>query len=127
MSVISASALGPLVSCPRCCDVPSVPWRFKGCFHARATSWGAALVRGSVRCSARSRMPFTRSSNLPEGGVIALKVCLAWYREGCVLRMVASWLRVNTWRRRCWDRVGVTHAGLHEGIERVVIAVVSAG
>ena len=41
--------------------------------------------------------------------------------------MVASWLLVDAWCRQCWDRVGVTHAGLHEGIERVVVAVVSAG
>ena len=41
--------------------------------------------------------------------------------------MVASRLRVDVWRRRCWDRVEVTHAGLHEGLERVVVAVVSAG
>ena len=31
--------------------------------------------------------------------------------------MVPSWLRVDAWRRRCWDRVGVTLAGLHEGIQ----------
>ena len=41
--------------------------------------------------------------------------------------MVASWLRVDAWRRRRSDRVGVTLAGLDEGIERVVVAVVSAG
>ena len=72
-------------------------------------------------------MPLTRSGNLPQGDVIALEVCLAWYREGCVLRMVASSLWVDAWRRWCWDRVEVTHAGLYEGIERVVVAVVSAG
>ena len=72
-------------------------------------------------------MPFTRSSNLPQGGVIALEVCLAWYPEGCVLRMVASWLQLDAWRRRCWGRVGVPHAGFHEAIKRVVVAVVSAG
>ena len=60
------------------------------CFHARATSWGAALIRGLVRCSAPDRMPFTRSGNVPgapQGGVIALEVCLrgvssAWSRRG---------------------------------------------
>ena len=96
----------------------------------RASSSGAALVHGPVRCSACGRMPFTGTGNLPgvpQGGVIALEVRLAWYREGCVLRMVASLLRVDAWRRRHWDRVGVTHAGFHEGIERVVLAVVSAG
>ena len=40
--------------------------------------------------------------------------------------MIASWLGVDAWRRRCWDRVEVTVAGLHEGIGRVVVAVVSA-
>ena len=94
----------------------------------RAISWGAALVRGLVRGSTCGRMPFSCSGSLPgapQGGVIALEVCLAWYREGCVLRMVASWLRADAWRRRRWVRMGVTHAGLHEGIERVVVAVVS--
>ena len=98
-----------------------------GRFNARATSWGAALVCLPVCCSARGRMPSTRSGNLPQGGIVALEVFLAWYPEGCVLRMVASGLRVDAWRRRCWDCVGVNHAGLHEGIERVVVAVVTAG
>ena len=50
------------------------------CMVARATSWGAALVRGLVRCSARGRVPVTGSSSMPDvlqGGVIALEVCLA--------------------------------------------------
>ena len=98
-----------------------------GRFHARAMSWGAALVRGPVRRSARGRIPLTRNDNLLQGGVIVLEVCLAWYREGCALRKVASWIQVDVWRRQCRDRVGVTHARLHEGIERVVVAVVSAG
>ena len=72
-------------------------------------------------------MPLTRSGNLPQGGVIALEVCLALCREGCVLCMAASWLRVDVWRRQCWDCVGVTLAGLHEGIEGDVVAVVFAG
>ena len=63
---------------------------------------------------------------VPQGSVISLEVCLSWHREGCVLRMVASLLRADALCRRRWDRVGVTHAGLHEGIERVFIAVVSA-
>ena len=29
--VISAPALGPVASCPGCCDVPFVAWRFGGC------------------------------------------------------------------------------------------------
>ena len=48
-----------------------------GRFHARAISWGAPLVRGPVRRAARGRMPLTRRGNLPQGGVIALEVCLA--------------------------------------------------
>ena len=48
-----------------------------GRFHARALSWGAALVRGPFRRAARGRMPLTRSGNLPQGGIIALEVCLA--------------------------------------------------
>ena len=44
-----------------------------GRFHARTLSW----VRGPVRRAARGRMPLTRSGNLPQGGVIALEVCLA--------------------------------------------------
>ena len=48
--------------------------------HARPASLGAALVRGLVRCSARGRVPITRSGSMlsvPQGGVIALEVCLA--------------------------------------------------
>ena len=45
-----------------------------GRLHALTLSWGAALVRGPVRRAARGRMPLTRSSNLPQGGVIALEV-----------------------------------------------------
>ena len=48
-----------------------------GRFLARTLSRGAALVRGPVRCATRGRMPFTRSGNMPEGGVIALEVCLS--------------------------------------------------
>ena len=48
-----------------------------GRFHARPLSWGATLVRGPVRRAARGRMPLNRSGNLPQGGVIALEVCLA--------------------------------------------------
>ena len=61
------------------------PWRrakrlasgVGGRFHARTFSWGAALIRGPVRRAARGRMPPTRSRNLPQGGVIALEVCLS--------------------------------------------------
>ena len=48
-----------------------------GRFHARTLSWGAALVRGPVRRAARGRLPLTLSGTLPEGGVIALEVCLS--------------------------------------------------
>ena len=47
-----------------------------GRFHARTLSWGALLVRGPVRRAARGRLPLTLSGNLPQGGVIALEVCL---------------------------------------------------
>ena len=100
-------------------------------FHARPASWGAASVRGLVRWSTRGRVPVTRGGSMlgaPERGVIALEVCMAWHREECALCMVASLLWADAW---CgvvrWDRVGVTHAGLHEGIERVFVAVVFAG
>ena len=48
-----------------------------GRFHARALSWGAALVRGPVRRAARGRLPLTRSGNLPQNALIALEVCLS--------------------------------------------------
>ena len=48
-----------------------------GRFHARTLSWGAALIRGPVCRAARGRLPRTRSGNLPQGGVIALEVCLS--------------------------------------------------
>ena len=48
-----------------------------GRFHARTLCWGAALVRGPVRRAARGRLPVIRSGNLPQGGVIALEVCLS--------------------------------------------------
>ena len=41
--------------------------------------------------------------------------------------MVASWLRMAARCSRCWVPVGVTPAGLHDGIERVFIAVLPAG
>ena len=48
-----------------------------GRFHARTLSWGAALVRGPVCRAASGRLFLTRSGNLPQGGVIALEVCLS--------------------------------------------------
>ena len=48
-----------------------------GRFHARTLFWGSALVHGPVRRAARGRLPLTRSGNLPQGGVIALEVCLS--------------------------------------------------
>ena len=99
-------------------------------FHARPASWGTALVRGLVCCSARGRGPVTRGGSMlsvPQGDVVALEVCLARHCEGPFLCMVASWLWAHARARRRWDRVKVTHAGLHEGIERVFVAVVSAG
>ena len=41
--------------------------------------------------------------------------------------MVVSWLWVDAWRRPCRNRVGVMLAGLGEGIERVIVAVVTSG
>ena len=98
-----------------------------GRFQVRALSWGVALARSPVRHAARGCLPLARSGNLPQGGVIALEVCFLWCREGCIFRLVVSRFRVDAWRLRCWDRLGVTPAGLHEGIEGVVVAVVSAG
>ena len=98
--------------------------------HARPASWGASLAWGLVRCPARDRGPVIRGQcmlSLPQGGVIALKVCLAWHREGCAFCIDAAWLRADTRGRRRWDRGGVTHAGLYEGIEGVFVAVVSTG
>ena len=51
--------------------------RVGGRFLARTLSWGAALVRSPVRRAARGRLPLIRSGNLPQGGVIALEVCLS--------------------------------------------------
>ena len=48
-----------------------------GRFHACTLSWGAAPVPGPVRCAARGRLFLTRSGNSPQGGVIALEVCLS--------------------------------------------------
>ena len=48
-----------------------------GRFHAHTLSSNAALVHGLVRGAARGRMPLTRSGNLPQGGVIAVELCLA--------------------------------------------------
>ena len=48
--------------------------------HSRPASWGAALVRGLVRCPACGRGPVICGGSmlsLPHGGVIALEVCLA--------------------------------------------------
>ena len=47
--------------------------------YARPASWGAALIWGLLRCSARGRGPIIRGGSmlsLPQGGVIALEVCL---------------------------------------------------
>ena len=98
-----------------------------GRFHARALTRGVALARSPVRRAARGRLPLARSGNLPQGGVVALEVRLSWYCEGCIFRLVALRLRVDAWRLRCWDRLEVIPAGVHEGIEGVVVAVVSAG
>ena len=69
----------------------------------------------------------------PKGGAIALKVCPVEHREGfprgvpCRLCMVASWLWVGACGRRRWFRRGGAPAGCHEGVERLVVAAVSAG
>ena len=93
--------------------------------------------RGRIRCPACGRAPVICGGGVvspcPHGGVTALEVCLAGRREGfprgfqCRLCMVASWLLVAAWgSRRCvgW---GVAPAGRHEGVERLIIAGVSAG
>ena len=98
-----------------------------GRFHARALTWGVALNRSPVRRAARGRLPLARSGNLPQGGVVALEVCLSWHREGRIVRLVALQLRVDGWHLRCWDRPVFIPAGVHEGIEGVVVAVVPAG
>ena len=98
-----------------------------GRFHARALTWGVELVRSPVRQPARGRLPLARSGNLPQGGVVALEVRLSWHREGRIVCLVAVRLRVDAWRLRCWDRLGVIPARVHEGIEGVVVAVVPAG
>ena len=98
-----------------------------GRFHARALTWGVALVRSPVRCAARGPLPLVGSGNLPQGGVVALEVRLSWHCEGRIVRLVALRLQVDTWRLWCWDRLGVIPAGVHEGIEGVVVAVVPAG
>ena len=98
-----------------------------GRFHARALTRGVALVRSPVRRAARGRLPLARSGNLPQGGVVALEVRLSWHREGRIVRLVALWLRVDAWHLWCSDRPGVIPAGVHEGIEGVVVAVMPAG
>ena len=98
-----------------------------GRFHARALTWGVALIHSLVRRAARGRLPLARSGNLPQGGVVVLEVRLSWHREGRIVRLVALRLRVDAWRLRCWDCLEVIPAGVHEGIEGVVVAVVPAG
>ena len=92
---------------------------------------GAVLIRGLVRCPACGRGPVIRGGSMlslhPQGGVIALEVCLAGHREGCAICMVTLWLRVAARGSRYRIRVGVTPAGLNEGIERVFVAVVPSG
>ena len=99
--------------------------------HTRSAPLGAVLARGLVRCPACGRGPVICGGSMlsfhPQGGVNALEVCLVGQREGCPLCMAALWLRVAAQGSRCRVRVGVTPAGLHEGIERVFVAVVSAG
>ena len=41
--------------------------------------------------------------------------------------MVTPWVLADARGSRCWVRVGVTSASLHEGIKRVFVAVVPAG
>ena len=48
-----------------------------GRFHALTLSWGAALIRVPVCRAAPGCLPLTRSGNQPQGGVIALEVCLS--------------------------------------------------
>ena len=63
----------------------------------------------------------------PQGGVVLLEVCLAGHRDGRAPCMVISRLRMAAKVTWCWVCVGVTPAGLHQDIERVVVAVVPAG
>ena len=63
----------------------------------------------------------------PQGGVIALEVCLAGHCEGCTPCKAALWLRMAAPGSQCWVLVGVTPARLHEGIGRVFVAVVPTG
>ena len=110
------------------------------CHHTRSALLGAVpgrFVRDLVCCPACDRVPVICGgavfSPRPQGGVIALEVCLAGYREGfprgvpCRLCMIASWHRLATSGSQGWVCVGGAPAGRHEGVESVVIAAVSAG
>ena len=92
--------------------------------HTRSAPLGAVpgrFFRGLVRCSACSRAPVIRGGGVfsprPQGGVIAMEVCLAGHPEGfpcrvsCRLCMVASWLKVAAWGSRRWGRLGGRSCG----------------
>ena len=101
--------------------------------HTHSAPLGAVpgrFVRGLARCLACGRVPVIRGGRVfsprPPGGVIALEVRLAGHAEGSAPCMVASWLWVaarGSWR---WVRLGSALARLHEGVERVFVAGVSA-
>ena len=86
--------------------------------NTRSAPLGAVLIQGLVRCPACGCASVIRGGSMfsfcPQGGVIALKVRLAGHCEGGAPCMVVWWLRGGS-------------AGLHEGVERVSVAVVPAG
>ena len=99
--------------------------------HTCPAPRGVVLFRGLARCPARGRGPVIRGGSMcsthSQGGVIALEVCLAGHRGGCAPCMGASGLRAAARGIRRRVRAEVTHAGFHEDIERVLVAVLPAG
>ena len=103
-------------------------------FNMHSAPLGAVpgwFVRALVRCPTCGRVPVIRGGGVfnlrPQGGVIALQVCLAGHREGSAPCMVVSWLWVAARGNGRWVRVVGTPAGIPEGVERVFVAGVSAG
>ena len=67
--------------------------------HTRSAALGAVpgrFIQGLVRCPACGRVRVIRGASLfsfhPQGGGIALEVCLAGHLEGCAPCMAVSWL-----------------------------------
>ena len=102
--------------------------------HTRSALLSAVpgrFVKCLARCIACGRVPLNRGGGVfsprPPGDVIAFEVRLVRHREGCSPCLLASCLRLaarGNWR---WVSVGGTPAGLHEGIEEVLVVGVSAG